>query len=140
MFFLVSSWVSFCVSYGQTTLKNVCFSNSKAFARHLCCAVWAVLWRHTAILGRLPVTFECVLSTSQCVLLSFQYVLALFSILLEVVLATYQCFLITFHCVFQCVFASFQLLRLWDPLNVSFVAAFEGSLNCVIRCRVRGIP
>ena len=28
-------------------------SNSKAFARHLCCAVWAVLWRHTAILARL---------------------------------------------------------------------------------------
>ena len=30
-----------------------CSFKAKAFARHLCCAVWAVLWRHIAILARL---------------------------------------------------------------------------------------
>ena len=43
-------WENF-LAFKQFQMK--CFSNSKAFARHLCCAVWAVLWRHTAILARL---------------------------------------------------------------------------------------
>ena len=30
-----------------------CLSNSKAFERHRCFVVWAVLWHHTAILARL---------------------------------------------------------------------------------------
>ena len=43
-------WEKF-LAFKQIPIK--CFASSKAFARHLCCAVWAVLWRHTAILARL---------------------------------------------------------------------------------------
>ena len=43
-------WEKF-LAFKQITIT--CLSNSKAFERHLCCDVWAVLWRHTAILARL---------------------------------------------------------------------------------------